>query len=186
MSQHPFGSMYRRTSRRRAQQSRLSMRPVSALESLEDRLLLSASCVISCAASVCQSSKCAPSVCNTGGKGCSPCSQPTCSTKCNPCEGNKTECGWQAIAGCFSNFGKCDPCNNKCSSQCSPCASKCDPCGDKSESCDNNDSCGPCRTKCDSSECRSTSSCRPCESQNGCKTSGDGSNSPPACTKQAA
>jgi hypothetical protein len=159
MSRRLLGSLYRRTSRRQSQQSRWSLRPVSAFESLEDRLLLSASCVVSCAATVCQSSKCAPTVCSTG-----PCSPPTCSTNCSPRGGNTTECELQAIAACFSTFSKCDPCSNTCSSQCRP-ASNCDPCGDRSESCGNNDSCSSgCSTKCD-----------PC--------AGD---SAPTCTKQAA
>ena len=60
MSRRLFGSLRRRNSRRHSHQSGWPLRPVSAFESLEDRLLLSASCVVPCAATACQSSKCAP------------------------------------------------------------------------------------------------------------------------------
>jgi hypothetical protein len=113
-------SMFEAPSRRRLDR----LCTVAAVESLEDRSLLSASCVTSCAAScapsACRPSGCAPIVCNTGAA-CLSFAKLLCAIE----KFEQTLCQTSTCGQCGQSCGgecqkSCHPCGTSCSEKCAP------------------------------------------------------------------
>jgi len=117
--------------------------PVAAMELLEDRALLSASCVSSCVASCaprCASSSCSPSVCNTG---------PVCFSiqklLCAIQQFEQTLCQSSCNSSCEKS---CDSCQNCCDGGGKSCSGNCESggsCQVSSDNCSSQSTCGSSR-----------------------------------------
>jgi len=132
MTQYYFGSLLRPRACRRVRQSRWSRVPASAIESLETRILLSATCVVAPCAPKCNpcgnsSPKCGNSdpSCHTSAPWCGN-SSPSCDSSIGKCEGG------DKLPSCSTHGESCqieaimEAIKGWCSSQCSS-PSRCDP-----------------------------------------------------------
>jgi hypothetical protein len=121
---------------------RCCLQPVAALESLEDRALLSASCVTSCAAACaptrCTPSPCSPTValCKTGAI-CFSIEKVLCAIQ----KFEQTLC--QSSSGNCQTAPTCDPCEKSCDGGGKTCDSNSgDPCHASTSECSTQPTCG--------------------------------------------